>query len=59
MGYRETVFHAVAGSRVVCRVIDLFVYNGLDRRVLGGVDLKTAAVEQVVCLGLGVAELLH
>ncbi len=30
MGYGETVFQAVAGSRVVGRIVDFLIYNGLD-----------------------------
>ena len=59
MGYGETVLQAVAGSGVVGRIVDLFIHDGLDGRILGGVDLKSAAVKQVVGLGLRVPQLLH
>ena len=49
----EAVLHGVLGHLVVVRVVDLLVHDGLDVRVLRGVDLKAAGVEEVAGLALG------
>ena len=59
VSHGKTVFQAVAGSGIVGRIVDLFIHDGLDGRILGGVNLKSAAVEQVVGLGFGVAKFFH
>ena len=59
VSHGKTVFQAVAGSGIVGRIIDLFIYNGLKSRILGGVNLKPSAVEQVMSLGFRVAKLFH
>ena len=55
VSHGKTVFQAVAGSGIVGRIVDLFIHDGLDGRILGGVDLKAAGVYQIACLAFGVA----
>ena len=45
-------------SREVFFVLIFLIQNGLDRRILGGVDTETAAVKRILCLYLGVPFLL-
>ena len=55
---RQTVVDRVVDNVVVFRSADLFIHHGLDIRILGGVDLKTAGEEEIVGLRLRVAFLV-
>ncbi len=52
MGNRQPVFNGISGGRVVFRIVDFFVYNGLNRRILSGINRQAAAVKHVVGLGV-------
>ena len=59
-GDGEPVFDGIAGRRIVVGIVDLLVYDGLDRGILRRVDRESAGVQHVVSLGIGVAKLfLH
>ena len=59
MGHGKPVFNGVLGSRIVVRVVDLLIYNGLQVRILGGVDLKSAGIQQVAGLAFRIVQLFH
>ena len=52
---RKTVFHRVFSDCIIAWIIDFFIYDCLDLRILGGVDLKSAGIYQIACLAFGVA----
>ncbi len=59
MGNGKPVFYRILCRVIVFRVIDFLIHNGLDLRILGGMDGKAAAVQQVMGLGFGVPKLGH
>ena len=54
---REPVIDGIVYHVVVIRIIDLLVHNGLDIRILGGIDGKSSGVQKIGCLGLRIAQL--
>ena len=55
---RQPIVDRVVDHVIVFRIADLRIHNGLDIRILGGVDLKTAGEEEIVGLRLRVAFLV-
>ena len=59
-GDGKSVFDGIAGRRIVVGVVDLLIYDGLNRGVLCRIDGEAAGIQHVVGLGVGVAKLfLH
>ncbi len=59
VGHGQAVFDRILCCIIVFRIVDLFIHDGLEVWILGGEDREPSAVEQVVGLGLRVAELVH
>lgn len=45
---RKAIFYRILSYRIIAGIIDFFIYDRLDGRVLGGVGIKTA--EYTGCL---------
>ena len=56
--HREAIFQRILGDRVVLGIVDLAVHNGLQAGILGRVNRKTAAVQEIMGLGIRIAELV-
>ena len=56
--HREAVLERIFGDRIVRGVIDLAVHNRLQHGILGRIDRETSAVEKVMRLRVGIAELI-
>ena len=52
---RKAIFYRIFSYRIIAGIIDLFIYDRLDGRILGRIDLKTAGIYQVACLAFGIA----
>ena len=52
---RKAIFYRILSYRIIAGIIDFFIYDRLDGRVLGCVDLKTAGIYQVACLAFSIA----
>ena len=55
----KPVLHRILGNRIVVRVINLLVHNGLQGRILGGINLKSAGVKKIAGLTFRVIQLIH
>ena len=54
----KTVIDGVVYHVIVIRVVDLLIHNGLEIRVLGGIDGKSSGIQKIGGLGFCVAQLL-
>ena len=58
MGNRESVFNGISGSGIVFRIVDFLIYNRLELWVLSRINGQTAAVKQVMGLGVCITKLV-
>ena len=59
MLHRQPPGYLVLGGVIVVGIVDLLVHNGLEIRVLGGIDRETAGVQQLLRLLRCIAQPLH
>ena len=52
----KTVIDGVVYHVIVIRVVDLLIHNGLEIRVLGGIDGKSSGIQKIGGLGFCVAQ---